>query len=353
MVLFDLVDSISHFFWHYMDETHPYHEERGEEFSDAILKAYQFIDDFLGQLDEKIGPDTDVVLMSDHGFGPIEYMVNLNNFFRERGLLEMKKGPSTLIKQGLRTLGITPTRLVKMAETVGLDFLAFALPKSLRNQIIGAMGDYSDVNWDQTVCYSKGHMGQVHLTEQYKSDPELYREKREEVARELRENLRHPETDEPVISEIYFREEIYEGPYLEDAPDLFLEMMDFRCIAYPLFSGGKDLFIRHIQEGRYANHRMNGIFCGRGPSFEAGNRFTGASIVDLAPTLLYLQDLPVHQNMDGTLLEEALTDERLQDSPPERKDYDLGDEPSDRDFPDDDSAQKEARERLEGLGYLG
>ncbi len=347
MVLLDLVDSISHFFWHYMDEEHPFYEPAGDEYQEAILRAYKFIDRFLGSLDTKIPDSTNVILMSDHGFGPIEKMVNINNFFLEEGLLKLKQSPGALVKRLVRNLGITPTRLVRLAEKVGLDSLAFKLPKSLRNKIIGTMGDYSDICWPETTCYSRGHMGQIHVADHLKSDSQEYRRVRDKVARILREKLRDPETGEQLVTDIFFREDIYEGPYLEEAPDMFLVMQDYRCIAYPLFSGGSSLVIPHIQEGRYANHRMNGIFCGRGPAFREAKSLESASIVDLAPTILYLQDLPIAEQMDGSLLRDALIPELLQDKPPEFTAY------SSEDKPGQTGEDEEIKERLQNLGYLG
>jgi hypothetical protein len=126
-------------------------------------------------------------------------------------------------------------------------------------------------------------------------------------------------------------------------------MKDFRCISYPLFSSGPDLFIRHIQEGRFANHRMNGIFCGRGPSFKENEKLKNASIMDLAPTLLYLQGEPIYEHMDGELLRPAIQNSLLESDPPE-----FSSDSNEKGGKDEEGgAGDEAAERLKGLGYLG
>lgn len=349
MVHFDLVDSISHFFWHYMDPSHPHHEDRGDDHRDAILSAYRFVDERLGELLEYRGENTDLILMSDHGFGPIHSMINLNNFLMDEGYLELRRSPVTRLKGWARRLGLYPERVVRLAETIGLDFLAFALPKSVRNRIVDSMGGFQDVDWEKTTAYSRGHMGQVHLTESVKQDPDRYRRVRSELAEDLRKNLRHPESGKALVSDIKFREEMYEGPFLEEAPDLFLVMDDFRCIAYPLFSGGPDLLTPHIQEGRYANHRMNGIFIGEGPSFRSKATLEDASIMDVAPTILYLLGRAVPNFMDGQVLSDALRDDLLSERPPERTAVDTALPQSESTGRDDE----EVRERLEGMGYLG
>lgn len=52
-------------------------------------------------------------------------------------------------------------------------------------------------------------------------------------------------------------------------------------------------------------HRPLGIFCMRGPGVKRDERIYGASLLDIAPTVLTLFDLPVGQDMEGRVLAEA------------------------------------------------
>ncbi|MFB6346058.1 MAG: hypothetical protein ABEK50_09835, partial [bacterium] len=233
---------------------------------------------------------------------------------------------------------------------LGLDNLVFLVHKSIRNKIIGSMGSFSDINWDKTVCYSRGHIGQVYLTDRIKQRPDQYSAKRQEIADTLKSELVDPETGEPVVTDLFFKEDLWEGPYLDEAPDIFLVMEDWKYIAYPLFSSGPELFFRHIQNNRYANHRMNGVFFGRGPSFQSTDDVEGASIVDVAPTLLYLSGLEVSEYMDGDVLEQFLSEGLLEEHPPESKEYELELPEHLREKAEQD---EDVKERLQGLGYLG
>ncbi|HEY5035642.1 MAG TPA: alkaline phosphatase family protein, partial [Chthoniobacterales bacterium] len=49
-------------------------------------------------------------------------------------------------------------------------------------------------------------------------------------------------------------------------------------------------------------HRPNGIFVVRGPGIRKDNLLHGASLLDVAPTILALLDLPVPRDMDGSVL---------------------------------------------------
>jgi tetratricopeptide (TPR) repeat protein len=55
-------------------------------------------------------------------------------------------------------------------------------------------------------------------------------------------------------------------------------------------------------------HRPFGIFAGRGPGFRAGTQLYGASILDIAPTVLELLGLPPAHDMPGRVLAEVLVD---------------------------------------------
>ncbi|MGZ7086965.1 MAG: hypothetical protein ACXVIH_11605, partial [Ilumatobacteraceae bacterium] len=56
-------------------------------------------------------------------------------------------------------------------------------------------------------------------------------------------------------------------------------------------------------------HRMDGILFLAGPGVKPGQTIAGASIVDVAPTVLALLDVPVPKEMDGRVLENYLTAE--------------------------------------------
>ncbi len=56
-----------------------------------------------------------------------------------------------------------------------------------------------------------------------------------------------------------------------------------------------------------ACHRPFGVFCAQGPGFAAGARLFGASLLDIAPTILDLLGLPPALDMPGRVLSEVLT----------------------------------------------
>ncbi|MGA2052310.1 MAG: alkaline phosphatase family protein, partial [Opitutales bacterium] len=62
--------------------------------------------------------------------------------------------------------------------------------------------------------------------------------------------------------------------------------------------------------GPAEEHRRYGILAIRGPRIKAGESITGASLLDIAPTVLHLFGLPTGRDMDGRVLVEAFTEPR-------------------------------------------
>jgi len=93
MLVFCSVDQIQHYFWHYMDKGHyRYDPEGSQKYSDAILKAYQKIDEKLGEILDAVSEETIIVLMSDHGAGPSSSrVVHLNRYLSDIGVLNFKE----------------------------------------------------------------------------------------------------------------------------------------------------------------------------------------------------------------------------------------------------------------------
>ncbi len=75
--------------WHrHVDENSP--DFSGETDSEAwseILTMYKGVDSIIGEIRQKAGSDTIIILSSDHGVAPLYRQVKLNNLFREKGWL--------------------------------------------------------------------------------------------------------------------------------------------------------------------------------------------------------------------------------------------------------------------------
>jgi predicted AlkP superfamily phosphohydrolase/phosphomutase len=134
-----------------------------------------------------------------------------------------------------------------------------------------------------------------------------YEQLREELAREL-VKLKHPATGEQLIARALKREEIYHGELLENTPDLLLLPADFKYVAFGESEFASNKLVGPTL-GHTGHHRLEGIGALSGPHVQAGAALGEASLIDLAPTILYALGLPIPPDMDGRVLTEAFTPE--------------------------------------------
>jgi arylsulfatase A-like enzyme len=113
----------------------------------------------------------------------------------------------------------------------------------------------------------------------------------------------------------------------------------------------KSLLQPSAQNGhdRSGDHRTDGILIASGPSFKTGN-IDDASVLDIAPTLLYLHDNPIPTSMDGAILTELFPETILDEKNVlTTKKYDRS-ETGRRRWNEDEEAELE--KRLSDMGYL-
>ncbi len=351
MAVFGSTDIASHALWGFMDETHPRHNPAApQHVKDGLRDLYALVDEQIGQMLAALPPNTAVIVMSDHGFGPLHYTINLNVMLMQAGLLHIRKAPLSRLKLWLFEHGVSPKSVYHMLEKLDLHHFAARVSKRQRNAVVGKFLSYDDIDWARTKAFSMGHVGQIYVNTKGKHpfgsvEPGAESEQvRWEVVQAL-EALRHPETGAPMVDRIIKGEEEYNGPYAERGPDLQVVLDDYRCISFPLFGTSPELFTLQIR-GDTGCHRREGMFIAAGPGLRAGVERPAAHITDVAPTVMYLLGLPVPSEMDGHPLADMLDDPR----PVEVVEADAPAVDPESGLTAEETAEIE--DRLRGLGYL-
>ena len=140
----------------------------------------------------------------------------------------------------------------------------------------------------------------------------------EEFSSELKSELlsiKDPLSDRPLFSAVYRAEEIFQGPQISNGPDLVLDSFDgswnIQTRHYTPRSGehANGYFVG--PQGDYGWHGKDGVYIFCGPAFRAGERGKDGSVMDIAPTLLHLLDIPIPDDYDGSSMVEAFTSEHL------------------------------------------
>lgn len=117
------------------------------------------------------------------------------------------------------------------------------------------------------------------------------------------------------------------------------------------FGSGTDEYEISI-EGLTGNHRPDGLFAAIGPDVRPGV-YEDLTIIDIAPLLLALLDLPIAGNLAAELDERLLRPGYTEDFPPRRVDaYSYSRRTLEADQPIGAEAEEEALQSLKALGYL-
>jgi len=356
MVHFLATDIVQHALWRYMDESHPWYvAEEARRFGDGIQSIYAQMDEIVGRMLDLVSDDVTVVVMSDHGFGPLHGIVNLNNLFLQQGLLRLKDDLITRSRYGLFRLGLTPAGIYHWLERMGLQSITWKVSKSVRNRVVGKLLSFDQVDWSRTRAYSMGHVGQVYVNLKGREPSGVvrpgaeYEQVREEVIEALK-TLRHPGSGGPLVDRVIRREETCHGPHSAEGPDLHVVMDGYRYISFPLFATNAKIITSQIR-GDSGCHRLHGALVARGPALGCGREIEGARMVDLAPTILHLMGLPVPDDMDGRVLTDVFEPAYLESNPVRHEQG--SQQAAQSGYELSTSEEEQIRDRLRGLGYLG
>jgi predicted AlkP superfamily phosphohydrolase/phosphomutase len=355
MVHFLATDLAQHALWRHMDPDHPQHEP-GTPYQDAIQRVYRRADAAIGALLDRLDDDTTVIVMSDHGFGPLHGVVNLNVLLWREGLLHFRRAPLAQLRSFTFRHGLTPALAYRWLERLNLQNVVSRVSKSARNAAFNKFLSFDDVDWSRTIAYSLGHMGQIYLNVKGREAQGIverdghvgaaysYESAIERVIKALH-TLTTPD-GRPMLDRVVRQSRLSPGGHLDEGPDLHVVLDGYRYISCPLFANDGHVISRQIR-GDSGSHRRHGILIAHGPHIRQGAALEDARIVDLAPTMLSLLGCPIPADMDGRVLAEILAVERTDEQElsvvaQQREQHTLS---------EDEDAELQAR--LRGFGYLG
>jgi predicted AlkP superfamily phosphohydrolase/phosphomutase len=268
----ETTDRISHMMWRLIDPRHPmYDEALAARYGDSIEKVYRRADDFVGRVRAKAPKDVLFMVMSDHGFHSFRREVNLNTWLVENGYMVVK-GQSE--------------------------------EKTLHD-LFGRGKFFEGVDWSKTRAYAVG-LGQIYFNLKGResrgivSAGEEYRRLQEEIREKLLP-LTDPETGERIFADVYRRDDIYKGEYLQMAPDLQVGFLDGYRVGWQDTLG---TIRRAVVENN--NKKWSGDHCATATEISHGVFFCNRriptdepSIMDLAPSVLKVLEAPIPADYDG------------------------------------------------------
>ena len=260
--VFDTTDRVQHMFWRYLDEDHPAARDVPRDQRPKVIDdLYQRMDRLIGRVMQQIDQDTLLMIVSDHGFKSFARCVNLNAWLHQNGYLALKDGKRE-------------------------------------------SGDwFEDVDWSRTRAYTMGLNGlYLNIKGREKQgivDPAEAGALKEELRQEL-DGLADPASGAVGITGVFITDNVYRGPYTDNAPDLIVGYGAGYRASWDSVMGKVtgQIFEDNIKA-------WSGDHC-IDPRLVPGVLFSShkfvaekPAIVDVAPTILQLFGLALPAHFDG------------------------------------------------------
>jgi len=267
--LFDTPDRIQHMFWRYRDPQHPAHGGAMPDPDRArvLEDHYRVCDGIVGEVLQRAGDDTLVVVASDHGFTDFRRALHLNSWLHRNGFLALRHG-------------------IQAGDGAG-DLL-------------------KNVDWGRTRAFALGMAG-IYLNLKAREaegivDPSEAELVKADLAHRLT-GLRDPVDGAVAVRTVHRRESIYRGEFVHRSPDLLLSCAPGYRVSSTSAVGGvpSDVFVDN-RERWSGDHVVDptavpGVLFMNRPFADDSPR-----IVDLAPTVLATLGAPGGDDMEGRSL---------------------------------------------------
>ena len=256
------VDRVHHAFWKYMDHGHHLYEP-GNKYENAILDYYKHLDGKIGELLKRVGEDTVVLVVSDHGAKRMKGAFCVNEWLIQEGDLVVRERPQ---------------------KVISVDDLA--------------------IDWGKTKAWAwGGYYARVFLNVEGREPkgiikPEDYEKEREAMTRKLLA-LRGPNGEE-WKTKVIWPQEYYDeanGEY----PDMMVYFDDLYWRSAGTLGHGTMFLPENDTGPDDAVHAQEGIYILRDPAGRAGET-RDADILDIAPTVLDRLGIPVPADMKGKVI---------------------------------------------------
>jgi predicted AlkP superfamily phosphohydrolase/phosphomutase len=266
--LFDTPDRVQHMFWRFGEQDHPANHGRPVNgLTHVIEEHYRACDGVVGKAMEYADDQTLFVTLSDHGMNSFQRGVHLNTWLHSNGLLSLRAG-------------------ARPGEEAG-DF-------------------FHSVDWDRTKAYAVG-LGGIYLNLKGREERGVVDGSEAEALKAAISSgltdLRDAGHDRVAIRSIVSREQVYSGPYVDEAPDLLVNFSEGYRVSWSTALGG-------VPEGHFEDNvkKWGGDHI-IDPSLVPGVLFMnrafkndGASLLDMAPTILSALGVPKGPVMEGDSL---------------------------------------------------
>lgn len=291
---------VGHQFWHFFDPLQPgYDPDAPGELKQAVRTVYLEVGKGIEALLDAAGPDSTVLVVASHGMGTSvggyqlldEFLVRIGFGSGSGTTAQVRSRTPNWVKDVVRTVTPRPLR-TRVQERAGSLPLPLESPQTKAVTVPNNRCGGIRFNIKGREPYGQVERG-----------PELDALV-QELRRELHE-LRDPESGEPVVERVVTAEEAFGPDHHADIPDVIVvfrtDLGQINAAESPRAG-----LLRLHQYGpnipRSGDHTVESRLWAVGPGVEPGTRLTEANVLDIAPTVLALLDVPEPDGLDGRAL---------------------------------------------------
>jgi predicted AlkP superfamily phosphohydrolase/phosphomutase len=221
---------------------------------DLIKDVYIRLDEEIGKLLERSGPNTVVMFLASHGMGPHYDATFLLDTILQRLEIGVPMSISKRVRVANRVKQTSPINQRKW----------FQVPN---NDVYGGIRINLKGREPQGIVETGPHL--------------------EKTYQELSEGLLHftnLETGEPLVKRVLRTSDIYKGRYVDHLPDLLVEWNRVTPISR-IHSTKTGPIEGEYTKCRTGDHTSQGMFILAGPGIKAGQVEQSVTVMDLAPTI--------------------------------------------------------------------
>jgi len=276
-VIFTSTDRLQHFYFHD---------------TERIRSHYQLLDKFIDEI-ISLGSEADILIVSDHGFGPINKSFYVNTWLKDQNLVVKNQ---SILNTLLSHYGLTYQKIVSILAKVKLyKLLAKITPTSVKRSI--PLDEYSEtVDFNKSIIFSPSLNSGLFINNRnfgYNQTSILIKK-----LSSLNINGENP------IEHVYLKREVIWGPYADRAPDIYLIPKYGYEISHKMVSSYLAC-PKAFGDIRTGNHRPAGIFIAYGPDIRQGIKLNEQLFTwDIAPLILHMLGLPIPKYIDGDVRKE-------------------------------------------------
>jgi predicted dehydrogenase/predicted AlkP superfamily phosphohydrolase/phosphomutase len=318
LVVFGESHPAGHYFWHLHDPSYIAHPSEGAGLlQHALRDVYVALDRAIGEVLRSVDDRTTVFLVSGDGMGP--------NYSGSHILADL------LARMGLLNTGGTDQEIAanhKPSRPRGdvLSTIRQMIPERLRiavsqkllsrrlRETLSVRWKTAGISWEHTRAFLIENANEGYIRINLKGreprgvvEPGLeYANLCDEIARTARSMI-NPANERPAALTVHKTDDLYRGPCRDAMPDVIINWNDEARLTTELLTE-KYGRVRSNAPGwalapyYTGNHRPNAFMIALGPDVARETVHDGASILDLAPTILAAFGIEPPEYMDGEVL---------------------------------------------------